>query len=67
MQIKKEKIPRATITRLALYVQELEVLEQQDEKVVSSEKLARSCGVNPSQIRKDLAYSFGFVSYSDNA
>jgi redox-sensing transcriptional repressor len=56
MQIKKEKIPRATITRLALYVQELEVLEQQDEKVVSSEKLARTCGVNPSQIRKDLAY-----------
>lgn len=54
--LKSEKIPRATITRLALYVQELEGMEQQEEKVVSSEGLARLCGVNPSQIRKDLAY-----------
>ncbi|WP_456324029.1 redox-sensing transcriptional repressor Rex [Desulfonauticus submarinus] len=56
LNLKNEKIPRATITRLALYVQQLEVLEQEGEKVVSSEKLARFCGVNPSQIRKDLAY-----------
>ncbi len=53
---KYEKIPRATIARLAVYVQELEVMEQQGIKVISSEKLAWSCGVNPSQIRKDLAY-----------
>jgi len=54
--LKFERIPRATISRLAIYVQELEVMEQQGVKVISSEKLARSCGVNPSQIRKDLAY-----------
>ncbi len=54
--LKNEKIPRATITRLALYVQQLEALEQKGEKVISSEKLAQECGVNPSQIRKDLAY-----------
>ncbi len=53
---KYERIPRATIARLAVYVQELEVMEQQGIKVISSEKLAWSCGVNPSQIRKDLAY-----------
>jgi len=55
-QLKFERIPRATISRLAVYVQELEVMEQQGIKVISSEKLAQLCGVNPSQIRKDLAY-----------
>ncbi|WP_291321442.1 redox-sensing transcriptional repressor Rex [Desulfonatronospira sp.] len=54
--LKFERIPRATISRLAVYVQELEVMEQQGLKVISSEKLAHLCGVNPSQIRKDLAY-----------
>ncbi len=53
---KYEKIPRATISRLAIYVQELEAMEQHGVKVISSEKLALCCGVNPSQIRKDLAY-----------
>ncbi len=55
-QLKFERIPRVTISRLAVYVQELEVLELQGLKVISSEKLAHLCGVNPSQIRKDLAY-----------
>ncbi|MFP4084043.1 MAG: redox-sensing transcriptional repressor Rex [Desulfonatronovibrio sp.] len=54
--LKYNRIPRATISRLAIYVQELEGMENQGEKVVSSEKLATACGVNPSQIRKDLAY-----------
>lgn len=53
---KYDRIPRATISRLAIYVQELEGMENQGVKVVSSKKLAQSCGVNPSQIRKDLAY-----------
>ncbi len=55
-RLKYDKIPRATISRLAIYVQELESMEVQGIKVVSSEKLAQACGVNPSQIRKDLAY-----------
>jgi len=53
---KYDRIPRATISRLAIYVQELEGMERSGVKVISSEKLAVSCGVNPSQIRKDLAY-----------
>lgn len=54
--LKYDHIPRATISRLAIYVQELETMERQGVKVISSEKLAVTCGVNPSQIRKDLAY-----------
>ncbi|HKK32251.1 MAG TPA: redox-sensing transcriptional repressor Rex [Desulfomicrobiaceae bacterium] len=54
--MKSSHIPRATIQRLAVYVQVLENLIQNNENVISSEGLARACGVNPSQIRKDLAY-----------
>ncbi len=54
--LKTERIPRATVQRMAIYVQVLEELIQGKQKVVSSDKLARECDVNPSQIRKDLAY-----------
>ena len=54
--MKFSKIPAATITRLSLYSRNLEELENEDVKVVSSEKLAERCGVNSAQIRKDLAY-----------
>jgi redox-sensing transcriptional repressor len=54
--LKTEKIPRATVQRMAVYVQLLEELIGRKQKVVSSDKLARECDVNPSQIRKDLAY-----------
>jgi redox-sensing transcriptional repressor len=54
--MKFSKIPAATITRLSLYSRNLEELEKEDVKVVSSEKLAERCGVNSAQIRKDLAY-----------
>jgi redox-sensing transcriptional repressor len=54
--VKTEKIPKATIQRMALYVQILENLLHYRQEVISSEKLAHECGVNPSQIRKDLAY-----------
>lgn len=54
--MKSEHIPRATIKRLAMYVQVLESLKREGVQVVSSEVLARTCDVNPSQIRKDLAY-----------
>lgn len=54
--IKSEHIPRATIQRLAVYVQVLENLLRDNVEVISSEHLARICSVNPSQIRKDLAY-----------
>lgn len=54
--MKSAHIPRATIQRLAVYVQVLEDLHKSGEKVISSDGLAKACGVNPSQIRKDLAY-----------
>ena len=56
MTLKSEHIPRATIQRLAVYVQVLENLKRDGSEVISSEHLARICAVNPSQIRKDLAY-----------
>ena len=54
--MKSEHIPRATIKRLAIYVQILEDFHREGQEVISSETLAKACLVNPSQIRKDLAY-----------
>lgn len=53
---KSSRIPRATIQRLATYVQVLESLARDGVKVVSSNPLAEASGVNGSQVRKDLAY-----------
>ncbi len=54
--MKFTKIPLATINRLSVYLRVLEELMEEDVDVISSEKLAKHCGVNPAQIRKDLAY-----------
>ncbi|MFC1867704.1 redox-sensing transcriptional repressor Rex [Thermodesulfobacteriota bacterium] len=51
-----EKIPRATITRLSLYCRQLELLEFDGYRMISSEKLAWLCQVNSAQVRKDLGY-----------
>jgi redox-sensing transcriptional repressor len=57
MNILREKhIPRATIQRLATYVQVLETFARDNVEVISSNPLAGACGVNASQVRKDLAY-----------
>lgn len=56
MSLKSAKIPQATIQRMGVYIQVLEGLLLQEQQVISSEKLAEQCEVNPSQIRKDLAY-----------
>jgi len=53
---KESKIPGPTIERLALYSRPLETFVESDTPIVSSEKLADLCGVNPAQVRKDLAY-----------
>ena len=50
------KVPGPTIERLALYSRQLEVLLENGTLVISSEKFAEICGVNPAQVRKDLAY-----------
>ncbi len=68
MSVKNEHIPRATIQRLSIYLQELENLHRDGIDVTSSEPLAKACNVNASQIRKDLTYfgEFGVrgVGYS---
>jgi redox-sensing transcriptional repressor len=53
---KTQKIPKATITRLSLYCRQLELLEFDGYRMVSSEKLAWLCQVNAAQVRKDLGY-----------
>lgn len=53
---RRGKIPKATITRLSLYCRQLELLEFDGYRMVSSEKLAWLCQVNPAQVRKDLGY-----------
>ena len=50
------KIPKATITRLSLYLRQLELLEFDGYRMVSSGKMAWLCQVNPAQVRKDLGY-----------
>ncbi len=54
--MKFAKIPMATINRLSIYMRTLQELREEDVEVISSERLAKQCGVNPAQIRKDLAY-----------
>lgn len=54
--MKSPKIPSIAIARLSLYTRNLELLDQKGVEVVSSVRLADICGINPAQIRKDLAY-----------
>lgn len=54
--MKTQRIPKATIHRMTIYVQALEDLQAQEQTIISSDKLAVICEVNSSQIRKDLAY-----------
>ena len=53
---KDPKIPDATIERISLYSRPLEELMSTGILVVSSERLAELCEVNPAQVRKDLSY-----------
>jgi redox-sensing transcriptional repressor len=50
------KIPDVTIERVALYLRPLEVFEKTGGQVISSDKLAELCNVNPAQVRKDLSF-----------
>jgi len=53
---RETRIPNATIERISLYSRPLEELLNKGIRVVSSEKLAELCKVNPAQVRKDLSY-----------
>lgn len=50
------KIPDATIERVALYQRPLENLIKRGIQVISSERLAEMCKVNPAQVRKDFSF-----------
>lgn len=53
---KELRIPSATIERIAFYSRPLEDLLVKGVRVISSDKFADMCKVNPAQIRKDLSY-----------
>jgi len=54
--LRGNKVPEVTIRRISTYLRYLKELEEKGETVVSSAQLARACGLNPAQVRKDLAY-----------
>jgi redox-sensing transcriptional repressor len=58
--LKRKNIPSVTINRLSIYHRCLEkIIENIDKKkpkYISSSEIAEMTGINPAQIRKDLAY-----------
>jgi redox-sensing transcriptional repressor len=56
MMTKESKMPSATIGRIALYARPLEKFVEKGTELISSERLAALCNVNPAQVRKDLSY-----------
>lgn len=66
---KTPKIPEPTIERLAIYARPLEEFVRTRVEVISSDKLAQMCDVNPAQVRKDLAFfgEFGVRGVGYNA
>jgi len=54
--MKSVNIPDIAVARLSLYARNLALLDRKGVEMVSSATLADICGVNPAQIRKDLAY-----------
>jgi redox-sensing transcriptional repressor len=51
-----KKIPAPTVNRLSLYLKCFSELSASDVEYVSSEQVAKFIGLNPAQVRKDLAY-----------
>jgi len=54
--VEKLEIPQKSIYRISLYNRCLERLQENGHELVSSTALATAAGVNPSQLRRDLAY-----------
>lgn len=55
-------VPKAVVTRLSLYLRELEVLLATEQETVSSRQLGKLLGCTDAQVRKDFAY-FGQFGY----
>ena len=60
-----KKIPAPTVNRLSIYLKCFSELAASDVEYVSSEQAAKLAGLNPAQVRKDLAYfgKFGRRGY----
>ncbi len=56
------KIPKAVVSRLSLYLREMQQLLRENIATISSTKLGKRLGFTASQVRKDLAY-FGQFGY----
>ena len=55
-------VPKAVVSRLSLYLRELQHLQRDGHETTSSTQLGSRLGVTDAQIRKDLAY-FGQFGY----
>lgn len=55
-------VPKAVVTRLSLYLRELEHLVRDGHATTSSNRLGGTLGFTDAQVRKDLAY-FGHFGY----
>ena len=55
-------IPKAVVTRLSLYLRELQQFMRSGNETISSSRLGRMLGITGAQVRKDFAYfgQFGF-------
>ena len=57
-----EAVPKAVVSRLSLYLRELQHIQQEGSQTTSSTQLGRLLGLTDAQVRKDLAY-FGQFGY----
>jgi redox-sensing transcriptional repressor len=57
-----DAVPKAVVTRLSLYLRELEHLVRDGHETTSSTRLGSVLGFTDAQVRKDLAY-FGHFGY----
>ena len=57
-----DNIPRAVVSRLSLYLRELQQLVRNEKLTISSTNLGRRLGLTAAQVRKDFAY-FGQFGY----
>ncbi len=55
-------VPQAVVSRLSLYLRELQQLLRNEQETISSTKLGRALGFTDAQVRKDLAF-FGQFGY----
>src|SRR5580698_7494473 len=56
------QVPKAVVSRLSLYLRELEHLVRDGHSTISSSQLGSRLGFTDAQVRKDLAY-FGHFGY----